>query len=168
MKTIDEKKVSWWIGPALLCLLTGAIIGWRLYAVTRPCPHFATIAVVDLIEPSDSTVECEFLWRAEVSRRFSDAVMVFCHGNQINGVWCIVPAEGKPVPVQTFAEQMARDFSGHPVVLVTCNPAHAKIHVRGVYYANDVVVMRPDKSGNLAFMICPEAVGNVFEFVETP
>lgn len=128
-------------------------------------PHYGGEVIVDFMgDASPSPHE----WKAEVARRFPDAVIVFCHGYDKNRVWTAHPLNDTPErPVAELALELRNSFPDRPIVLITCNPGHHALGIRGVYHAVDTVWMMPDKNQAIPLpFLPPEGVGNIFEFTD--
>lgn len=133
-------------------------------------------------------------WKAEVARRFPDAVVVLCHGGTfVEGQW-LVKAQDYELPLMTtdqLAQHYKNLFPNRVLVLLCCNPGHLHLHVHGVYHAMDSVWCVPDRAvskhpgesrmklfpfpplpvqhrdleGGDRWASDPGVVGNIFEFV---
>lgn len=126
---------------ALLCF------GWVCF-LTAPShrPDSKPTVTIEVMDPS-LTGYAE-LWRAEISRRFPDAVAILCHGGNFAGEQWICSAGNfgrySTVP-EAVAYEQAR-YPGRTIVILCCNPGHLKLGIPGVYYANDSVWCVPDRA----------------------
>jgi hypothetical protein len=108
-------------------------------------------------------------WQTEVARRYGDAVVVFCHGDDREGRWVFTP--DRPWAVEPVADAIVRlrrspVVGNRRIVLVTCNPGRywlprdsgpVSFCSRGdVYLRTDKATMRRPR----------DATGNVFELAE--
>lgn len=85
------------------------------------------------------------LWQREAARRFVNPVVVICHGAELNGSWYAFPdAPMRPMPVEAMAQTVHAIYPGRPVVLICCNARGCTLHVKGVWYAKDIVWCIPD------------------------
>jgi hypothetical protein len=111
-------------------------------------------------------------WQTEVARRYDDAVVVFCHGDDREGRWVFVP--DRPWAVEPVADAIVRlrrspVVGSRRIVLVTCNPGgYALPRESGpVTFLStpNLIRFRPDKSFVPAVWSRPYT-GNVFELAE--
>lgn len=86
-------------------------------------------------------------WRAEVARRFPDAVVILAHGGNFAGdQWiCSALMFGRYSTVQDAVHFEQARYPGRTIVVLCCNPGHLKLGIPGVYYANDSVWCIPDR-----------------------
>lgn len=117
-------------------------------------------------------------WKLETSRRYPNAVLVICHGEDVGGVWSFFPDKVSTVgpvswitPLPTFPvtegiAKLKRQYPGRRIVLMTCNPHHHRLTIPGVSYSLDSVFLLPDRLLSMRSLLEPTDVGNVFEFVE--
>ena len=109
-------------------------------------------------------------WKVEIDRRFPDAFVLFSHGGDDMGVWRCYAEYGSKMrgkPVQEVADILHARYPDRIIVLIMCNPGHARITTPGVYYALDSVWFETDRSTDATerAQAIPEFVGNVYEFV---
>lgn len=118
-------------------------------------------------------------WRLEIARRYPDAVIVICHGDDNEkGEWCFYPDKSinfgiglvnTPLPPFTVVSGVAKlkaKYPGRTIVLMTCNPGHHRLTIPGVVYSLESVWLEPDRFQKSRSILHPEHVGNIFEFVE--
>lgn len=107
-------------------------------------------------------------WKVEVQRRFSSAYLVFCHGEDKDGVWYMFPQEkgAIPIPVEKYAKYLRHRMPDRIIVFVCCNPHHHGLGIPGVYHARDSVWYFTDKHSDNRERSDedPGCVGNIFEF----
>lgn len=112
-------------------------------------------------------------WKEEVTKRYSDAVIVFCHGKEdYEGTWV---TDGTSAPRETIEDMVTRTRATYPdrrLVLIVCNPGGDIIPHTNVTYALNNVWYYPNfvmdlvdheartdrRSGN--------TVGRISEFIE--
>lgn len=135
--------------------------------------HFispTTVGHVDALVYSESLTQYVDMWRAEVARRFPDAVLIVSHGNDIDGQWQFVPdmtfgpvdVPLAPIPVKDEVKRIQAKYPGRTIVIMSCNPGHYHLSLSNVAYALDSVWCVPDKID--AGRYGDASVGNVFEF----
>lgn len=154
------------------------LIGFLLGSVHNTTPKYASqyarVTVSMHVAPDAAVAASASFWRTEVSRRFPNAVVIICHGGDINGVWYMFPAD-LPFPVRA-ADYMASVRKAvpieRPIVMVTCNPGGHCLGIPGVFHAMDNVWFVPDKSipeepdQIEAVKAEPTWVGNIYEFTD--
>lgn len=98
-------------------------------------------------------------WKDEVARKYTDAVLIICHGTDYNGQWCFVPQRlvmtplgpmvqfGRPVPVSEGIKLFRKKYGMRRLVLATCNPGHYRLSFLDgpVTYATDNVYVYTDR-----------------------
>lgn len=156
----------------LLLIVALAFVAGCYGATLRHYHVVSTHAIshVDIISYSDSMEPYVPLWRAEVARRFPDAVIIIGHGNDVKGQWQLTPdiiighflVPLPPIPVIRAIQEAKAKYPGRTIVVVSCNPGHYKLTESGVAYALDSVFCVPDRieagrSGD-------SEPGSVFEF----
>jgi len=127
---------------------------------------------LDMIIMAEPMAAISIYWREEISRRYSDAVIVYAHGgpSYIDNEWaCTNQQNGK---VDTWASVVDRIRERHPyrrIVIISCNPWHQHLDRKYVTYARQAVWFFPD---NLMYEPLgelfgqPGNVGNIFDFIE--
>jgi hypothetical protein len=108
-------------------------------------------------------------WQVEIARRFPDAYAVAVHGGDIAGQWLVQDPDNiaKLISAADLAHRLQARFPGRVIVLLSCNPGHYNLGIRGVYHAMDSVWFVPDKDadntqeGRQAERVI---VGNIYEF----
>jgi hypothetical protein len=109
-------------------------------------------------------------WQTEVARKYTDAVIVFCHGDDRGGKWVFVPdAPWAVEPVAAGIKRLRQSpvVGNRRIVLVTCNPGSYALprDCGPVTFAPDGMVrISPDKAFIAAFSRA--YYGNVFELTE--
>lgn len=157
------------------------LIGFMLGRVNNTTPCFAgqhnhiTIERHIFGDAEDQSIN---FWRREVIRRFPDAYVVDCHGNDFHGVWCLYFEDAKMiVPAHDYAVYLRAKMPNRVIVFLACNPCGHDLGVPGVYHAMDSVWFVPDKDiphvdtdqmiEQLHYVDSePGVVGNVFEFTD--
>lgn len=124
------------------------------------------------------------LWKAEIGRRFPNAVGILLHGGDfVEGQW-IVGGHISPrhvSPVREIVEHYQKLYPTRTIVLLACNTGHLSLGIPGVYYAKSSVWCVPDRAIPIAdgfdykatvdggevtrASIDPDVVGNIYEFV---
>lgn len=160
-----------------VCVGLGVILGAATTApqymtVEKAVHHWHGLELENHVLFPDATEAIEF-WKVEVSRRFPDAFVFVCHGNEeYDGKWVARPQDGMaPIPVQELADQLRQRFPDRVIVLLICNPGADVINTPGVYYALANVWYFPDRTGlGLPDRAIddPTSVGNIYEFVGIP
>jgi hypothetical protein len=164
------------IGISLIAL----IVSVAAFSIPAPQPKVYDHMDVDVLIEQDETVSLSTeLWKTEVARRFPNAHVIICHGNDDqDGVWCLYPKGTESlndvhrVPVAKLAQKLRDAEPGRPIVFLTCNPWHHVINIPGVYHARSNVWFITDKQMPkfipqlLAVTLDQEAVGNIFEFTD--
>lgn len=104
-----------------LTLLVGCAAYVKPPLAARPIkpPRVDTVVWVEEMQPF------AVAWAAEVGRRYPDAVVILCHGDDRRGEWVFVPDE--PWAVESVTKAIGRLRSlpwigDRRIVLVTCNP----------------------------------------------
>jgi len=83
-------------------------------------------------------------WRREVARRFpAGAHVLIAHGDDSGGRWVIFNDGVVAGEAEDIAHRLKWIDDTRPWVLVTCNPASAKLNVPGVWYARGMVYSPP-------------------------
>lgn len=132
---------------------------------------------IDVVQWSQSIADEQVAqWRIEVARKYPDAVIIVCHGDDEDGHWVFCPDEAvmvgpigivTPLPrfsVEEGIKSVQKQFPGRTIVLITCNPGHYHLTVPGVVYALDNVWLEPDRFLMDRSEKKPNNVGNIFEF----
>ena len=128
---------------------------------------------VDMIVMGEHYGAVATYWKAEVERRYSDAVMILAHGgpDEETGVWIVQDdMQHKTLPVEEAVANVRKRFPYRRIVMITCNGGHQYLRARFVSYALEKVWFWPD---NIMYMPMNEIrntneVGNIFDFVENP
>jgi hypothetical protein len=142
---------------------------------TTPTYHGLTVIQHAYGEDVDESIVA---WRIEVTRRFSNAVIIMGHGGTLpNGEWglLLMDKHNAFIPMKDEVARVQALYPGRVVVLVCCNPDGLLLHMPNVYHAVDSVWFDTDKSlPNLKPEDQPEAnegrkdlpgyVGNIYEF----
>jgi hypothetical protein len=136
--------------------------------------------VMDVMD--ETLVDYAPAWSQEVSRRFPDAVVVLCHGGEIEeGRWVLKTSWNHAETAVSVIEREHAKWPLRTVVVLGCNPDH--VHLTGLpyaYQADDYVYCIPDRAltpseeaDGASKMVLegrnsvyPNAVGNIFEFQE--
>ncbi len=133
------------------------------------------------------------MWQNEVHRRFSNAVILVAHGQDINGEFYCFPngtLEGG-IRVVDEIKVLQAEYAGRTICFLACNPQHIVLHgYPNVYYSSsetwvipdrDVLdagvseeqltaKMQDDEGGPVApenrWAESPDVTGNVFEMLE--
>ena len=111
-----------------------------------PLDHRTPAVTVEVMDPSlQGYAEA---WRAEVSRRFPDAVVILAHGGNFAGdQWiCSALMFGRYSTVQDAVRFEQARYPGRTIVVLCCNPGHLKLGIPGVFYSNDSVWCVPDRA----------------------
>lgn len=164
------------IGPSL-----GGILTMHFMAPTNQLTQPSVI-----VEVFDHSLD-QFvpMWQKEVGRRFSNAVVVLCHGGDfVRGEWIVdsQPGSGHIEKVDDVLQRIKIQYPGRQIVLLACNTGHLKPATPDVYYAASSVWCVPDRAltpdlfenGDLNKTLNgedksrweddPDVVGNIFEF----
>jgi hypothetical protein len=174
----------------ILVIFVIYVMSLAVMDMMRVCPPTVTQEAPSVIvEVEDPSLE-QFAtrWRAEVARRFPNAVVALCHGGTfVEGQWITgVRNFNMPtMPIPTLIAHLQKEYPGRPVVLLCCNPSHITLHgYPDVWYAADSVWCVPDRSTMQAdvnvlrslddlvgspedrWAANPGVVGSIFEFVE--
>lgn len=139
----------------LLLANVAALALW--VAITSPANHrsaeppalpvpVSTSAAGVIVKVYDPTLERYApMWRAEIARRFPNAVGVLLHGGELmEGRWTVKTSETYRQEAKEVVLKNMRLYPGKVVILLACNPAHLSLGVPGVYYATDSVWCVPD------------------------
>lgn len=125
----------------------------------------------DIISWSDGSTHGEGLqqWLAAARKRFPNPIIVAFHGWDCDGRWTSHPDDPRLAgPIEPVAKALHDAMPDRQIVLLACNPDHQKLHVPGVWYADDSVWIVPgpdwrvvDDDDSMDY-----AVGNIWEFQE--
>jgi hypothetical protein len=89
------------------------------------------------------------MWRAEIGRRFDNAVGVIVHGGDFEENRWIVGSSLQPWQHVTLATELIGHFQkkypGRTIVFLGCNTGHMKLGIPGVYYSPSPVWCVPDR-----------------------
>jgi hypothetical protein len=111
-----------------------------------PKAHKPSVIMVTL---DPSLTQYEAMWKAEIGRRFDNAVGILVHGGDfVEGQW-IVGASFTPGHVtltKDAVEQVMKMYPGRTVVLLACNPGHLNLGIPGVYHSTANVWCVPDRA----------------------
>lgn len=128
------------------------------------------------------------MWQKEVGRRFSNTVVVLCHGGDfVRGEWVVgsQPGSGHIEKVDDVLARVKAQYPGRQLVLLACNTGHLTPKISGVYYATASVWCIPDRAITPELMQnhdalltldgesqnrwtdSPDVVGNIFEFIRS-
>lgn len=141
---------------------------------------------IDYVLLSESIAPFVDMWRDEVSRRYSNAVVVFVHGDDRQGQWVVIPDVIEPAdgllaamgfheqvrhldarPIRQVINDVKARFPGRHIVMVTCNPGRYRLDdVDGVSYSLDNIWLVPDRYLHERTTMDPDTDGNVFELLE--
>jgi hypothetical protein len=120
-------------------------------------------------------------WDQAIEPRFPGAVVVFCHGGDVNGEWCLHPdhweAEGNdavrvadpPIPVEAEVLVLQKKYPGRWIVLITCNPSHHFLSpsIHHVVYSLTLTWVDPDSiAAPTRHVVAPDmAAGSVNQMI---
>lgn len=108
--------------------------------------------IMETLDPS--LLQYEHFWKAEIARRFHNAVGVFIHGTMLpNGEWVSLTeyVDSKTyTPVKLLVRDYQRMYPHRTIVLVSCNPGHVRLDVPGIYYVHSSVWCIPDRALKLS------------------
>lgn len=169
MKVTEKVRVFGLSVLLALLVYTTLYIRISLLSPVREVRHYTQTDKHCVAPGMESSVA---LWEQEVERRFQGAYIYAAHGGVAAHSWiCQGPNDPSDIAEAEFVRDVAlrlrAQFPDRVIVLIVCNPGHFKLHVPGVYYARDSVWLTPDKYAgycDLAHLLTPEAVGNIFEF----
>jgi hypothetical protein len=102
-----------------------------------------------IVECLDPTLELFApLWRAEIGRRFDNAVVILVHGGDfVAGEWIVAAGFGGHVtPVKEIVQRFQKLHPGRTVCLISCNPGGVKLGIPGVYYGKSNIWCVPDRA----------------------
>lgn len=147
-------------------------------AVNTQYPFNVAFTTQATLSPTiDDEVWCPSLegimeWHREVQRRFSDAVILHCHGGELNGEWYLLP-EGineQPIRMLDAIKKLRKKYGNRKIVIACCNPGHFRLDaadVGDVVYPTESIWQRPDKATSFRSVMDPATPGNIFEFQST-
>ncbi len=92
-----------------------------------------------------SLQQYEPAWKAEVGRRFSNAVIVMVHGDDMAGMWFASPPWGQML-IEDVVDMAAKLYPDRTIVVLSCNTGHFTLHRKGVYYAKSSIWLVPDRA----------------------
>ncbi len=104
--------------------------------------------IMETLDPSLAIYEP--MWKAEIGRRFDNAVGILVHGGDfVEGQW-IVGSHRQPwkhvTPIQDVVREIQARYPGRVVVLLACNTGHLDLGIPGVYYSKSSVWCVPDRA----------------------
>lgn len=114
-----------------------------------PAPVLAPPPMVIVLPLDPSLNQFAEAWRAEVSRRFPDAIVLLMHGgNFVGDEWiCTASVYGKYTNVPDVIRYEQKQHPGKAIVVLACNPGHIQLHgFPNVYIALDSVWCIPDRA----------------------
>jgi hypothetical protein len=119
--------------------------------------------------PGEGVAQSMDYWRVEIARRFPDAYAVAVHGGDIGGQWLVQDPDdiSQLISATKLAQRLQARFPGRIIVLLSCNPGHYNLGIRGVYHAMDSVWFVPDKDADNTQegrQAERQDVGNIYEF----
>lgn len=148
--------------------------------------------VMEVLDPSLEVYSA--MWQKEVGRRFSNAVVILCHGGDfVEGEWIVgsKPGSGHVEHIDQTIARVKALYPGRTVVILACNTGHLKPKIPGVYFAPSSVWCIPDRAitpemfrNGIAFRTLndedepasesqsrwdsdPDVVGNIWEFLRS-
>lgn len=138
-----------------LMFVSGLIFGTLL----TPAPSHQITQPNVIVEVFDHSLDPFVpMWQKEVGRRFTNAVVVLCHGGDfLRGEWIVgsQPGSGHVETVDAVLMRVQKQYPGRQVVLLACNTGHLTPKTKDVYYAMSSVWCVPDRGIN-----GPDAIGS--------
>jgi hypothetical protein len=119
-----------------------------VYLEPKPTPKVLAQPPV-IVECLDPTLELFApLWRAEIGRRFDNAVVILVHGGDfVAGEWIVAAGFGGHVtPVKEIVQRFQKLHPGRTICLISCNPGGVKLGIPGVYYGKSNIWCVPDRA----------------------
>lgn len=161
MKIIARILLVLVLGTTVTCLINSR-------SVKHHYSHTDSMCVVPGMEDSVG------MWEVEAARRFPGAFVYAAHGGVAAHSWiCQGMADPTKLAEADFVHDLAlrlkAQYPDRIIVLIICNPGHFKLHVPGVYYALADVWLVPDRFEDdtvSKYTMMPDAVGNIYEFVD--
>lgn len=181
-----RKLLNKWL-ISLMLILGPTLAGYITMSLTAPTHQLAQPNVI--VEVFDHSLD-QFvpMWQKEVGRRFSNAVVVLCHGGDfVRGEWVVgsQPGSGHIEKVDDVLARVKAQYPGRQLVLLACNTGHLMPKTPGVYYATASVWCIPDRAitpelmqnhdslrtidgdSHSRWSDDPDVVGNIFEFIRS-
>jgi hypothetical protein len=123
----------------LLVLLFTFPIALAAEHTTRPS--------IQMIVLDPSLEQYRVMWEHEVARRFPDAIVIMAHGGDLTGEWIIKSPNNDHIlqKMSDLVKHYQTEYPNRQLVIVSCNPSHLRLGIKGVYYAPDSVWCCPDR-----------------------
>lgn len=161
------------------------IFGMFLYTLIATMPKTGVLdspsVIVETLDPSLEGFAP--LWKVEVGRRFSNAIVLLVHGvDFVQGEW-IVGASIAPhhvMRIQDVVKEYQHRYPNRTMIVLACNTGHLHLGIPGVYYSHSSVWCIPDRGltpdmfkeagvtldgeAQSRWQAESDIVGNIFEF----